>query len=139
MMTTILTPVLLLAALTVVMALAMGAARIPTMARMGIKPQAAAHTADLTMLPSKVRQVADNYAHLTEQPTAFYAVAVYIHLVGHADPLNIQLAWAYFGLRVLHSVVQSLFNIVLVRFWIYVISTLVLAAMIVRELLALAA
>jgi hypothetical protein len=135
-MDSILTPIVVLVALTVLMALVMGFVRIPTMSRMGIKPQAAAHTADLTsLLPSKVRQVADNYAHLTEQPTAFYALVVYIHLAGLTDPLSIQLAWAYVVLRVVHTIVQSAFNIVMLRFSIYLIGTLVLATMTVRALL----
>ena len=138
MMNSILTPVLVLVALTVVMALAMGFVRLPAMRAMRIAPQAAAHTADLTMLPSKVRQVADNYAHLVEQPTAFYALVFYIQWAGHADPLNIALAWAYVGLRLVHTVVQSTVNVVLVRFWIYFIGTLVLATMVGRELIALA-
>jgi hypothetical protein len=139
MMTSILTPVLVLVALTVVMAIAMGFVRLPTMRRMGLTAQDAKHTADLNVLPSPVRQVADNYKHLVEQPTAFYALVFYIHLAGHADALNIQLAWAYVALRIVHTVVQSTVNIVMVRFTLYLLGTLVLGAMVVREFMALMA
>ena len=46
-------------------------------------------------LPGLVQQIADNYNHLHEQPTVFYALAVYSHLAGVADPLNVGLAWGY--------------------------------------------
>lgn len=136
-MDSILTPVLLLVGLSLVMAIMMGVVRLPAMRRMGLTPQDARHTADLHVLPSSVRQVADNYRHLMEQPTIFYALVFYIHLTGHADPLHLKLAWAYFGLRMVHTLVQSMLNVVLLRFWIYFISTLVLAAMAGREIMAL--
>lgn len=138
-MDTILTPVLALVSLTIVMAFLMGFVRLPAMQRMGLTPQDARHTADLHVLPSKVRQVADNYRHLTEQPVIFYALVFYVHLTGHADLLHIQLAWAYVGLRVLHTLVQCTVNIVLLRFWLYVLGSLALAVMAGREIMALCA
>ncbi len=40
--------------------------------------------------------------------------------------LNLKLAWAYVGLRVAHSFVQTLVNKIEVRFLVFVISSLVL-------------
>lgn len=136
-MDTILAPVLALVVLSLVMAIVMGLVRLPAMSRMGLTPQDARHTADLHVLPSSVRQVADNYKHLMEQPTVFYALVFYIHLTGHADPLHIKLAWAYVGLRVIHTIVQSTVNVVLVRFWIYLTGTALLIWMAGREAAAL--
>ena len=39
---------------------------------------------DLDVLPLAAKQIADNYNHLHEQPTLFYALLVYTHLVGAA-------------------------------------------------------
>jgi hypothetical protein len=136
-MDSILTPVLALASLTLVMAFLMGFVRLPAMQRMGLTAQDARHTADLHVLPSAVRQVADNYRHLTEQPTIFYALVFYVHLSGHADALHIQLAWAYVALRLVHTVVQCTINVVMLRFWIYVLGSLALVAMAGREIIAL--
>src|SRR5678815_3490825 len=54
-------------------------------------------------LPAQVRWKADNYNHLMEQPTLFYAVALTLALIGQGDGLNATLAWVYVGLRIVHS------------------------------------
>ena len=72
-----------------------------------------------------------------QQPTVFYALVVYCHLVGLADPLMIGLAWGYVALRVLHSLIQALWNFIPVRFLVFISSTIVLIVMSVRAVLAL--
>ena len=109
--------------------------RIPAMQKAGIKPQEARFPGALDKLPDAARQAADNYNHLMEQPTIFYAAALAIEVAGHADGLGVKLAWAYVGLRVLHSLVQVSVNLVPVRFLVFAVSTGVLAAMVVRELM----
>ena len=136
-MDSILTPVVLLVAWSMMVLGVMALTRFPAMAKAGIRLQDARHTADLAVLPSRVRGFADNYNHLMEQPTVFYALAFYTYLVGHADPLNIKFAWAYFGLRVVHSLVQTLTNIVPLRFIVFTIGTAVLTVWSAREVFAL--
>ena len=84
-----------------------------------------------------MRAVADNYNHLHEQPTVFYALAFYSHLAGAADTTNVNLAWSYVILRVVHSLVQNTANKVMIRFSVFSLSSLVLIAMTVRNLTAL--
>jgi len=67
----------------------------------------------------------------------FYALAVYSHLVGVADPLNIGLAWAYVGVRIVHSLIQCTSNFVPVRFMVFAVSSLLLMVITVRNVLAL--
>lgn len=136
-MTSILTPVLALVCLSLLVWLWMYATRMPAMSKAGIDPQAAMHPGSLDVLPSGARRVADNYNHLMEQPTIFYALVFYIYLEGIVDPLFIWLAWAYVGLRVLHTLVQCTANIVLIRFSLFSLSTLVLMTMAVRAVLRL--
>ena len=136
-MSSILTPVLLLVTWSLLVLGLVAVTRLPTMRRMGLNFQAARHTADLSVLPTPIRQISDNYNHLMEQPTIFYALALYTHLAGHADALNVQFAWAYFGLRVVHSLVQITFNFVPLRFSIFTLGTLVLTIWSVREVVAL--
>jgi len=136
-MTSMLTPVLALIVWTLIVWIWMYATRIPAMQSAKFDPQAAAHPGSLDVLPSRVRGVADNYNHLMEKPTIFYAMAFYIVLAGHTDMLHIYLAWAYVALRVLHSLIQNTVNIVNFRFLVFTLSTLVLMAMAVREVIAL--
>ncbi len=81
-------------------------------------------------LPEKVNWKADNYNHLHEQPTLFYAVALLLAMVGHGDGQHALLAWIYVGLRVAHSLVQVTANRVMVRFVLFALSSVVLIAMI---------
>jgi hypothetical protein len=123
--------------LTLVMFLWMVATRPLAMRRAGIHPQDAAHTSVLKeRLPSEVQRITDNYNHLFEAPTLFYAMVLAIVVLGHADPLHARAAWAFVALRVLHSLVQATFNRVTVRFTLFALSWLALGLMIVREGLA---
>ena len=132
-----LTPVLALIVWTLVVWLWMYATRIPAMRKAGIQPQDARFPGSLDRLPDPARQVADNYNHLMEQPTIFYALAFYVVLAGHTDALNMDLAWAYVGLRVLHSLVQCTINNVNLRFVVFALSTLMLMAIAARQVVAL--
>ncbi len=134
---TILTPVLAMIVWTLVMWLWMYATRIPAMQKAGINAARMKSKSEMDVLPMEVRRIADNYNHLHEQPTIFYALVVYCHLVGLADPLMIALAWGYVALRVLHSLIQALWNFIPVRFLVFITSTIVLIVMSARAVLAL--
>ena len=136
-MTSMLTPVLALIVLSLLVWIWMYATRIPAMQRAGIDPQNARHPGSLDGLPSSARQVADNYNHLMEQPTIFYALVFTIVLAGHSDAFAIYLAWSYVGLRVVHTLIQCTVNNVTMRFSVFALSTLVLMAMAVREVVRL--
>ncbi len=99
-------------------------------------PQDAAHTKDLKgTLPAWVERIGDNYNHLFEQPVAFYVVTLAIALINSVDPLMMQLAWAFVILRIIHSLVQLTFNLVLVRFMIFLIGWLIIAYMAISQLI----
>lgn len=132
----ILQPVFVMALLTLVMLIWMYATRIPAMSRAGIDAQSATK-ASMQSLPDEVVRVADNYNHLFEQPTLFYAVAISIAVLGHVDGLHVVCAWAFAGLRIAHSLVQATVNVIAVRFAIFSLSWLALAVMILREAFAL--
>jgi hypothetical protein len=85
-------------------------------------------------LPAEVRWKADNYNHLMEQPTLFYAMALALALLG-AGSLDAGLAWLYVGLRIAHSLVQAAVNAVIVRFAIFMAASFVLLVMTVRAAL----
>ncbi|MDR6624006.1 MAPEG family protein [Caulobacter segnis] len=136
-MNSMIAPVMALVAWTLVIWVWMYVQRIPAMQKAGIKPQDARFPGSLDKLPDAARQAADNYNHLMEQPTIFYAAALAIQVAGHADGMAVHLAWVYVGLRVLHSLVQVSINLVALRFLLFAVSTGVLAGMVVRELMKL--
>jgi hypothetical protein len=136
MFQSILTPVLALICWTFVMWLWMYATRIPAMQKAGIDAGKIQQKGELDVLPIEVKRIADNYNHLHEQPTVFFALAFYSHLVGVADELNVMLAWAYVALRVAHSLIQAVWNYVPVRFLAFILSSLVLIVMAARNVWA---
>jgi hypothetical protein len=83
-------------------------------------------------LPPRVRWKADNYNNLMEQPTLFYAVVITLALLGQDNGLNVALAWMYVGLRVVHSLVQALVNIVLLRLAVFLTASIVLLGLSLR-------
>ena len=133
----ILQPVVALGLWTAVMMIWMYATRIPAVGNTKIPEDVAGHPAGMQLLPSEVRRIADNYNHLFEQPTLFYALCITIAVAGHVDTWAVNLAWAFVALRVVHSLVQATANIVILRFSIFMISWLVLIAMLVREALVI--
>ena len=127
-----------LAVWTLVMFIWMYATRLPAFSKAKLDPQDAMHPGTYDdRVPSEVRRVADNYNHLFETPTLFYAVVLGLVVAGAADALHEAMAWTYVGLRVLHSLVQATFNKVVIRFSLFVLSWVVLAVMIVRGLVQL--
>ena len=86
-------------------------------------------------LPPEARWKADNYNNLMEQPTLFYAVALVLALLDAGTGFNAVLAWLYVGLRILHSLVQAIVNVVLLRFALFMVASFVLLLMTVRAAL----
>ena len=108
--------------------------RIPAVIKNWGVLQSAMHSDELRPnLPHRMRYVTDNYNHLFEQPTLFYAVVIYIYLSGHSDQGNVILAWAYVALRVIHSLIQITVSNVSWRAAVFAVSAFCLLGMIARE------
>jgi hypothetical protein len=140
MTSTIFQPIVALAAWTMIMWVWMYATRLPAMGKvpgLDVKNMVGGIGVDLDkVLPGKIQWIAHNYNHLHEQPTVFYAVAFALALMGQGDGFNTTLAWAYVGLRIAHSLVQVLWNRVIVRFSLFALSGLALAAMTLHAVIA---
>ena len=134
--TAILQPVIALGLWSGVMMIWMYATRIPAMNKAGIDPQDAAHPKTME-LPSEVARIADNYNHLFEQPTLFYAVAITIAVLGHGDQTAVTCAWTFVILRVVHSLIQSTPNVVMLRFSVFMLSWVALLVLTIREALVI--
>ena len=132
----LLKPVLALVSWTLVMWLWMYATRIPAMQKAKIDPDSARHPGTYgDKLPANVRSVADNYNHLHEQPTIFYALMFFAALTGGEGHFMALSAWIYVGLRVVHSLVQVLQAKVVLRFAVFALASITLIVMTVREVL----
>ncbi len=128
----LLQPVIALALWTMVMWGWMYATRIPAMFAVKMKSDPNIPRGEqMATLPPRVRWKADNYNHLMEQPTVFYAVTLVLALAAPTPGFSAMLAWSYVGLRVIHSVFQATVNVIEIRFGIFAVSSLVLLGMIV--------
>ena len=128
----ILAPIVAMVAWSLVMWAWMYATRIPAMnaAKIDTMNLVGGSGADLKKaIPAQAQWPADNYNHLMEQPTLFYAIALVLALLGAGGGVNLMIAWAYVALRVAHSLVQATFNRVIIRFAIFSLSTLCLIAL----------
>ena len=137
----ILLPMLVLAGWTMIVWIWMYATRIPAMGRAGIdgtKMVGATGKSlrdDLTAAGEhRASWVADNYNHLMEQPTIFYATALALAVMGEGGSLAVNLAWGYAGLRIVHSLVQILSNRVVVRFLVFALASLCLLGLVLLAL-----
>lgn len=136
----ILAPIVALVAWSLVMWVWMYVTRIPAMQKAQIDTfnLVGGSAADLReRIAPKSQWPADNYNHLHEQPTIFYAIALVHALLGTGDGINLTIAWAYVGLRIAHSIVQATVNRVIVRFTLFSLSTLCLIALTLHAAMAL--
>lgn len=74
--------------------------------------------------PSSVSNPSDNFKNLFEIPILFYVLVLYLSTVKQVDIVYVNAAWIFFGFRVLHSIVHCTFNNVMLRFYLYLFSTL---------------
>jgi hypothetical protein len=130
--------VLALVGWTFVMWVWMYATRIPAMQKAQVDMAELSRTGAPLVLPPEVARVADNYNHLHEQPTIFYALALASQLAGAADATNVALAWGYVGARVAHSLVQATKNVIPVRFALFALGSLLLLLLLARSVASLA-
>ncbi len=126
----ILAPVVALIGWSLVMWVWLYATRLPAMraARVALDPTVPPGQLTAGLQP-QVRWKADNYNHLMEQPTLFYAVALVLALIGQGSGTAATLAWAYVVLRIVHSLVQATVNNIMARFILFVLSSLCLVGL----------
>lgn len=126
-------PIMALVLWSMVMWVWMYATRIPAISKMNMKLDPDAPTgSQWVLLPSKVHWKADNYNHLMEQPTIFYATVLSLVFLHATSDAVIYSAWAYVGLRVVHSLIQVSINKIEVRFVLFVLSNIPLALLIYK-------
>ncbi|TCM22387.1 hypothetical protein EDF56_1011077 [Novosphingobium sp. PhB165] len=129
----ILQPVVALAAWTMVMWFWLYGSRLSSFGK--VDPEELIDDPHVSLdhvLPPQVEWKAHNYNHLLQDPVIFYAISITLALLGLGDGMNAQVAWAYVGFRVMHSIVQTTFNRMPLRFAFYALSTFCLMFLIAR-------
>ncbi len=133
MVMSILQPVMAMVVLTLAVFFWMLITRIPAMMKNRVHPQKGQDTRKLREhLPHAVNRVANNYNHLFEQPVVFYVICLSAALLQSVDSTLVICAWVYVAIRVAHSIVQGGFDIVVIRFYLFLASWAVLMVMIVK-------
>ena len=126
----ILAPAAVLVLWSLVVLLWMTATRFPAFAKAGLKmsdaEQGSRYVDVESTMPAKVNWKSHNYTHLMEQPTIFYAAVAILALAGEGGGINASFAWAYVGIRVVHSIWQGTVNFIPVRITLFTLSTLCL-------------
>lgn len=131
----VLAPAAVLVLWSLVMLVWAAGTRLPAMTRSGLDLKNATpggRGQDLEgVLDPKVNWKSHNYTHLMEQPTLFYATVLILAIMG-AGATDVLLAWAYVGIRIVHSLWQATVNKLPVRFTLFAISTGCLIALAIR-------
>ena len=135
----ILAPAAVLVLWTLIMLTWVAATRFSAMAKAGVDLKTAppgGRGVNLDgVLPESVQWKSHNYTHLVEQPTVFYATVVILTIMG-AGALDVMLAWAYVGIRIVHSLWQATVNRIPVRFSLFLLATACLLVLAVRAVMA---
>ncbi len=130
-------PLLGMCLLTAVVWTWMYVTRLRFLTSKGIDAQDLADAQDVVrIIPATINAPANNLRNLTEVPVVFYAVCLYLMVAGQVDAFYLNCAWAFLGLRVLHSLVQCSYNRVMHRFAVYSLSTIIVWVMVARAGLA---
>ncbi len=90
-----------------------------------ISPKDLAVPGELARLsPPAVSNPSDNLKNLFEIPVLFYALTLYLFATKQVDALYVDAAWMFVAFRAMHSAVHCTLNLVMLRFYLYLFSTL---------------
>lgn len=88
--------------------------------------------------PPAVSNPSDNFKNLFEVPVLFYVLALCLFAGERVDATYVAAGWVFVGFRVLHSAVHCTINVVMLRFCLYLASTLAVWFIAARAALQLA-
>ena len=126
-------PILALLSLTLVVAFIMMWTRVKKMKELKVRPRQAEDASALkSLLPREVMRISDNYNHLLEQPIVFYVLCILIIVLEKVDDAYLYLAWSYVVLRLFHSITHICFANVMTRFFLFLMSWLILGAILMK-------
>jgi hypothetical protein len=133
--TTIFAPFFAMMLLTLVVWTYMYARRIPFIQKNKLSSEQLMPVEFARISPPAVSNPSDNLKNLFETPTLFYALILYLYATHQVDVAYVVASWIFVAFRILHSGVHCTINIVVLRFWLYCVSTLALWFMVIRAVL----
>lgn len=83
-------------------------------------------------IPGAANNASNNLKNLFELPVIFYVLCTLLLFLHQVDTVYLFSAWAYAGLRAVHSFIHCTVNIVSFRFVAYFLSSLFLWFMVIR-------
>jgi hypothetical protein len=86
--------------------------------------------------PPAVSNPSDNLKNLFEVPVLFYTLALYLFTTHLVDGVYVAAAWVFAAFRTLHSAMHCTLNIVMIRFYLYLIATIAVWFMLIRAAIA---
>ena len=86
--------------------------------------------------PPHVSNPSDNLKNLFEIPVLFYGLVLYLFVTQQVDNVYVNAAWVFVGFRALHSAVHCTFNLILLRFYLYLFSTIAVWFIAIRAAIA---
>ncbi|MEH1939852.1 MAG: MAPEG family protein [Nostoc sp.] len=99
--------------------------RISFITNRKIRPQELAVPSTLAQIsPPNVSNPSDNFKNLFEIPVLFYALVLYLFITKQVDAVYVNAAWVFVIFRALHSAVHCTFNLIMLRFYLYLFATL---------------
>ena len=122
--TAIFVPFLVTILLTLIVWVYMYAKRVPFLQGNDVNLKELTPLELARMSPPDVANPSDNLKNLFEVPTLFYVLVLFLYVTNQVDAVYVAAAWIFAAFRVLHSAVHCTVNIILLRFWLYAISTL---------------
>lgn len=85
--------------------------------------------------PPSVSNPSDNLKNLFEIPVIFYTLILYLFVTKQVDALYVNAAWVFVAFRALHSAVHCTFNLIMLRFYLYLFATMAIWFIAIRAAL----
>lgn len=117
-------PVFAMMLLTLIVWIYMYSRRIPFILQSDFEPGDVTPLEFTKLSPPHVRNPSDNLKNLFEIPILFYVVALYLYVTQQVDSAYLAASWIFVAFRVLHSLVHCTINVVKLRFFLYLVSTI---------------
>jgi hypothetical protein len=86
--------------------------------------------------PPNVSNPSDNLKNLFEIPVLFYALVLYLFITKQVDTVYVNAAWVFVVFRTLHSAVHCTFNLIMLRFYLYLFAALAVWFIAIRAALS---
>jgi len=135
--TAIFAPFFTMVFLTLTVWIYMYARRIPFIRKSNLSPEQLTPTEFARISPPEVSNPSDNLKNLFEMPTIFYGLVLYLYVTTQVDKVYLVASWVFVAFRVFHSAVHCTINIIVLRFWLYFVSTVALWFIVIRAALRL--